>query len=127
MFEHQPVLAKRGLAQSAAGHGVFEESRGRLGLSFFGRRVPRSARLGLDDQLLRTLPVRGLQALPQETIAALALDVNRAGAAAVDTIMSGFFCGTTGTVQADYAQHAPSLPERGANLLRIFGGQFSSH
>jgi hypothetical protein len=61
------------------------------------------------DQLLRTLPVRRVQALPEEALAAFALAVNRAGTAAVGSIVFGFLCGTAGTLQAEDALH---LPER---------------
>jgi hypothetical protein len=53
-LEHEPVLAKCGLAEPATRLGVFEESRRGLGnrdrssLRFFGQRVPRPARLPLD-------------------------------------------------------------------------------
>jgi len=83
MFEHEPVLAKCGLAKPATRLGVFEESRRGFGnrdrssLRFFGQRVPRPPRLRLDSQLLRTLPVRCVMALAEKAIATFALNVDR--------------------------------------------------
>ena len=101
------------LPQPAPRLGVFEESRSgvsnrvRRSLGLFGERIPRSARLRLDDQLLRALPVGRAKALPEEAITALAFDMNRAGAAPVGAIMLRLLCGTAGTVQAEDAQHLP--------------------
>lgn len=84
MLEHQAVLAKRGLAEPATRLGVLEKSRSCLGNRdlhnprFFRQRVPRSARLGFDDQLLGALPVGRMQDLSEETMAALAFNVYRA-------------------------------------------------
>jgi hypothetical protein len=56
-----------------------------------------------------------VQALAEKSITALALDVNRAEAAPLGSVVFGFLSGTARTVQTEHAQHPSSLPERGTN------------
>ena len=131
--QHQAILAKGGLAEPPSRLCVFEEvilclkDRDWLGLHLLGQRVPRTARLCLRDPPLGLLPIRSVEALAEETIAALAFYVDVTGAAPVRPVVFRFLPGTARPVEAEDAEHTPIVPERGTNLLRVFVGHLLNY
>jgi hypothetical protein len=111
--KHQTIFAQSRLAEPASRLGIFEKPLRRFGncewlrLRLFGRRVPRSARFSFVYLQLRALPDGSVKALAEESVAALALDMNRTGAAPIGSVVSRFVRGTAGPVQGKMLSTVP--------------------